>query len=249
MKFIIQRLLIVITCIVLCITCTTKKNQLSVIHTNFDGEIEQQQNLVFAFNKDIYPDSLLQSWDSTDYIEFNPAVKGMFKWNSSSELMFSPSQGFQPGTEYTATLTSFILNRSIKKYSFDKESFHFHTAPLRITDTHLSYTRGKNTSNVMVQLDMNFNYEVKLNEAATHLQLSSNGNAISIMTANDGAGKTLSLQFVPVSNRDEETPLTIKMKKGIAVTIVNIFLRTIQLLQLLFLQDLILSVNRHISQS
>ena len=208
----------IIVCAVFYIACNTTKNELTVKYKNFEGEIEQQQNLVFAFNKDIYPDSLLQSWDSTDYIEFNPAVKGMFKWNSSSELMFSPSQGFQPGTEYTATLTSFILNRSTKKYSFDKESFHFHTAPLRITDTHLSYTRGKNTSNVMVQLDVNFNYEVKLNEAATHLQLSSNGNAISIMNANEGAGKTLSIQFAPVSNRDEETPLTIKMNKGISIT-------------------------------
>jgi len=120
----------IIVCAVFYIACNTTKNELVVSYKNFDGEIEQQQNLVFAFNKDIYPDSLLQSWDSTDYVEFTPAVKGMFKWNSSSELMFSPSQGFQPGTEYTATLTSFILNRSVKKYSFDKESFHFHTAPL-----------------------------------------------------------------------------------------------------------------------
>src|SRR5947199_1917263 len=178
-----------------CIACNTTKNELTVRYKNFDDEIEQQQNLVFAFNKDIYPDSLLQSWDSTDYIEFTPAVKGMFKWNSSSELMFSPAQGFQPGTEYTATLTSAILNHSAKKYSFDKGSFQFHTAPLRITDTHLSYTRGKNVSNVMAQVDVNFNYEVKLNEAASHLKLSANGNDISIMQANEGTGKKLSLQY------------------------------------------------------
>ena len=217
MKSILWVSVLLIGCLFFCISCNTTKNELTVAYKNFEGEIEQQQNLVFAFNKDIYPDSLLQLWDSTDYIEFNPAVKGMFKWNSSSELMFSPSQGFQPGTEYTATLTPFLLNRSIKKYSFDTKSFHFHTAPLRITDTHLSYTRGKNTSNVMVQLDVNFNYEVKLNEAATHLQLSANGNAISVMTANEGAGKILSLQFAPVNNLNEETPLKIKMSKGIAV--------------------------------
>lgn len=207
-----------IGCLFFCISCNTTKNELIVNHKNFDGEIEQQQNLVFNFNKDIYPDSLLQSWDSTDYVEFTPAIKGMFKWNSSSELVFSPAQGFQPGTEYTATITPAILNYSAKKYSFDKGPFKFHTAPLRITDTHLSYTRGKNVSNVMVQLDVNFNYEVKLNEAASHLKLSANGNAVSIMSANEGAGKTLSLQFNPVNNLDEETPLKIEMSKGISVT-------------------------------
>ncbi len=201
-----------------CMSCNTTKNKLAVSYKNFSGEIEQQQNLVFAFNKDIYPDTLLQSWDSTDYVEFKPAVKGMFKWNSSSELTFSPAQGFQPGTEYTATLTPALLNHSLKKYPFDKASFHFHTAPLRITGTHLSYTRGKNSSNVMVQLDVNFNYEVKLNDAAAHLKLSANGNSVSVMSTNEGAGKTLSLQFMPVNNLDEETPLKIVMNKGIAVT-------------------------------
>ena len=218
MKSIISGFVLLIVCLFIYTSCKTTKNELTVAYTNFNGEIEQQQNLVFSFNKDVYPDSLLQSWDSTDYIEFNPAVKGMFKWNSSSELVFSPSQGFQPGTEYTATLTSRVLNYSAKKYPIANDKvFHFHTAPLRITDTHLSYTRGKNSSNVMVQLDVNFNYEVKLNDAATHLQLSSNGNTISIMTANEGAGKTLSLQFAPVNNLDEETPLKITMSKGIAV--------------------------------
>lgn len=207
-----------IGCLFFCMSCNTTKNELTVNYKNFNGEIEQQQNLVFSFNKDIYPDSLLQSWDSTNYVEFTPAVKGAFKWNSSNELVFSPAQGFQPGTEYTATLTSAILNHSTKKYSFDKGPFQFHTAPLRITGTHLSYTRGKNASNVMVQLDVNFNYEVKLNEATSHLKLSSNGNAISIMSSNDGAGKTLSLQFNPVNNLDEETPLKIEMSKGVSVT-------------------------------
>lgn len=110
------------------------------------------------------------------------------------QLIFSPSQGFQSGTEYMATLTSLVLKKSVKKYSIgDDKVFHFHTAPLRITGKHLSYTKGKNASNVIVQLDVNFNYEVKLDE---------------------GAGKTLSLQFTPVNNLDEETLLNIKLGKG-----------------------------------
>ncbi|HVZ97259.1 MAG TPA: MG2 domain-containing protein, partial [Chitinophagaceae bacterium] len=201
------------------ISCRTAKNELTVSHQNFEGEIEQQQNLIFTFDKDIYPDSLLQKWDSTAYIEFTPAVKGAFKWNSSNEIMFSPSKGFQPGTEYTATLTSLLLSHSKVAYSLPAEkTFHFHTAPLRITETHVSYARGKNASNVVVQLDVSFNYDVNLGKAASHLQLSSDGNNISMMTTNEGSGSTLSLQFAPVSNLDQETPLKIQMNKGIPVS-------------------------------
>lgn len=194
------------------------KGDLRVISRNFESEVEQQQNLVFTFNKDVYPDSLLGNWDSTAYIDFTPAVKGLFKWNSSNELVFSPAQGFAPGAEYTARLSKLLVNHSKKKYSVSSEPIVFHTAPLLVTATHLSWTRGKNVSNVMVQMDMSFNYEVNLSDAANRLKLSSNGNAVSMTNVNSGNGKVLSLQFMPVNDKDEETPLNISIAKGIPVT-------------------------------
>lgn len=71
-------------------SCLNKKNELSISSKNFEEEIALQQNLQFTFDKDLYPDSLLQRWDSTAYIVFTTKVQGMFKWNSSSELVFSP---------------------------------------------------------------------------------------------------------------------------------------------------------------
>ena len=207
-----------IGCLFFC-ACNSSKNDLAVTYKNFEGEVAQQQNLVFSFNKDIYPDSLLQTWDSTAYIKFSPAIKGMFKWNSSSELMFSPSQGFQPGTAYTATITPLIMKKSSTAYSLDDNHiFHFHTAPLRIVNTHVSWIRAKNAANALVQLDVDYNYEVNLNEAATHLKLSENNNVLSMITlANKGVGKTVSLQFMPINMVDKDEPLSIAMSKGIAV--------------------------------
>ncbi len=184
---------------------------------NFEDEIEQQQNLVFSFNKDVIPDSLLNTWDSVAYIEFSPAVKGLYKWNSSNEIVFSPAQGFLPGTEYTARLTKMLVAHSAKKYSVSSEPIKFHTAPLRVTASHISWTRGKNVSNVMVQMDMSFNYEINLDDAANRLKLSANGNPVNITTANNGKGKVLSMQFMPVNDKDEETPLKVSVAKGIPV--------------------------------
>lgn len=196
--------------------CKGSRNDIQIVSRNFTDEVEQQQNLQFSFNKDIYPDSLLQQWDSTAYIEFRPRVRGMFKWSSSSELVFSPAEGFEPGTQYTAVITRQVLNNSKKKWPLSKKrEFRFHTAPLRVTSSNLSWTRGKSNANVMVQLDLNFNYNVRLQEAASRLRLSSNGQPVHFTAVTAGNDKTLSVQFMPLNEKDEATPLKVELDKGI----------------------------------
>jgi uncharacterized protein YfaS (alpha-2-macroglobulin family) len=207
--------IVLIGCLLLC-ACHSK-NELQVTATNFQSEVEQQQNLIFSFNKDIVPDSLVNVWDSTQYIEFEPAVRGRFMWNSTSQLSFSPENGFAPCTEYTARATELVLRYSKKSYSISAEPVYFHTAPLKITSTHLSWVRGKNVANVMVQLDMGFNYDVDLSTALSKLKLTSRDKQVNVSAVNAGTGKVLSLQFVPLNDKDETTPLNIDIAKGISV--------------------------------
>ncbi len=194
-----------------------RNNDLQITSTSFGNEVEQQQNLVFSFNKEMVPDSLTNIWDSTAYIAFDPAVKGQFKWNSSNELSFSPEKGFAPCTEYTAKLTGLLLKHSKKKYTISGDLILFHTAPLKVTTTHLSWLRGKNVSDAMVQLDLAFNYEIDLNEAARKLKLNSESTPINVSAINSGNGKVLSLQFAPLSDKDAAIPLKIEVLKGIPV--------------------------------
>jgi uncharacterized protein YfaS (alpha-2-macroglobulin family) len=196
--------------------CHNGKNEILVVNKNFEDLVEQQQNLVFDFNKDIYPDSLLQRWDSTNYIEFTPAVKGMFKWASSSELVFSPSTGFEPGTDYKAVITKLVLKHAKRTYWLgDKTSMSFHTEQLKVTNTHISWTRSKSMTNVMVQLDVDFNYDVKVDEALKKLKLSSEGKDVNFTATNNGTGKTISLQFLPLNDLDQSTALKISLSQGI----------------------------------
>lgn len=211
------RHILIVGCLFLC-SCHNRKNEISIVSRNFEDEVEQKQNLVFNFSKDIYPDSLLQRWDSTAYIEFTPKVAGEFKWNSSSELVFSPSIGFEPGMNYTATISRKVLKHAKKQYYLGKHDFAFHTAPLRVINTHLSWTRGKSMANIMVQLDMELNYEVDLNAAAGKIALSSGSTPITSSNLGSGTGKTISMQFMPLNDLDQETPLKIEMKKGIPLS-------------------------------
>src|SRR5690348_2078102 len=79
-------------------------NSVALDYTNAKGEVPQLGNLVFRFSKSLYPDSLLNSWDSTDYISFEPKIPGRFRWNGPDELVFSPSQALLPATEYKASI-------------------------------------------------------------------------------------------------------------------------------------------------
>ncbi|WP_118950185.1 alpha-2-macroglobulin family protein [Taibaiella helva] len=201
-----------------CFSSCSNRNEVQVVDKNFDVEVEQQQNLVFRFNKDLYPDSLLNRWDTTKYIEFEPKVAGSFRWNSSSELVFSPASGFRPGVEYKAMLTRHILSKGKKEYRFSKSQvLSFHTAPMKVQQAHTSWMRGRESGNVMVQLDLEFNYETNITEAAAKLKLSANGNPVSYNVVNSGIGKTLSVQLLPLNDKDEEVKLDITLAKGVPI--------------------------------
>ena len=116
----------------LMLSCSTE-NKVSVTATNFETEIETLQNLAFTFDRDLAPDSVLNIWDTTAYLEFSPAINGAFKWVSSKELIFSPSSAFQSATEYTTQLNNELTRFSrVKTIVDDLEKFKLHTPYLDV---------------------------------------------------------------------------------------------------------------------
>ena len=81
---------------VLCFACNSSKVTLEF--TNAEKEVQPLQNLVFRFNHPLVKDSLLNRWDSTQYVKFEPAIPGRFRWESPEQLVFSPSQPLKPAT-------------------------------------------------------------------------------------------------------------------------------------------------------
>ncbi|MBL0130495.1 MAG: hypothetical protein IPP43_04745 [Chitinophagaceae bacterium] len=80
-----------------------KKNAVTLSFTNAKGEVPQLGNLVFRFSSSLAKDSMLNAWDSTEYISFEPAIAGKFRWESPDELVFLPSQPLNPATAYKAS--------------------------------------------------------------------------------------------------------------------------------------------------
>ncbi len=201
--------------------CKDNDHAVHVSSTSFEGEVAQLQNLGFFFNKDLVPDSCLHRWDSTEYLSFTPAVRGLFKWNNPGELIFSPMAGFEPGTEYSVTLMPGLLKKAAKGYHLQtgKNDIRFYTAPLRVQRANLSWTQGNGTDRIVTQLELVFNYEVDVTEAASKLKLQLEGQSVPFATQSSGTGRSLLVWFaLPGEARDEEIPLDMSLGKGIAVT-------------------------------
>jgi len=160
-------------------SCNLDKNSIRVTSTNFTDEIELQQNLVFTFDRDLVTDSVIDRWDSTAYLTFTPAVKGLYKWNSSRELVFSPSSSFQPGTGYQVAFTGMLLKNTNRNFSLDEmEGFSFHTPYLKLTGTDASWARSSQSpEHIGLNMTLRFNYKVDPAEAGRLTRFFLNGKS------------------------------------------------------------------------
>jgi uncharacterized protein YfaS (alpha-2-macroglobulin family) len=201
----------------------SSKNILS-IQTNFDNQHpELQQNLIFNFDKNLVADSACGKWDSTKYFEIQPKVDGVFKWNTPSELSFSPSSGFAPETKYTIkwNTTALTKNSSEKLDIKEGNTIEFSTAPLKIIQSNISWQKSVDQATVVLQIDLDFNYEIQANDITPLLQISQNGSNKIIHNLGNTSNKSISIQFAPDDNKDEESKINVALKSGAKILHVN----------------------------
>src|SRR6266851_2095868 len=115
------------------------RNLVNLDFTNAKDEVASLTNLVFRFDKTLIADSLINHWDSTKYISFEPAIAGKFRWEHGDELVFSPSAPLLPATNYHATLNSDILQYTKYDHFSSAKDIQFHTAELKLMNTNSSW--------------------------------------------------------------------------------------------------------------
>src|SRR5215213_11927767 len=156
-----------------------KSNNVSLDYTNAKGEVPQLSNLVFRFNKSLVQDSLLNFWDSTEYISFEPHIPGRFRWQGPDELVFSPSKPLLPATDYKAKLKSEVLRFTAYDNVKAKEDISFHTPPLLLDDAQVSWVlQDENSRVALPQFSLHFNYAIKPEDLKNKLSIEVEGNKI-----------------------------------------------------------------------
>jgi alpha-2-macroglobulin len=202
------------------LTGCSKLNDLRVVGRNFEDEIQLAQNLVFTFNKDVVSKSDLDSWQSTKYIEFTPAVAGKFQWTAANELVFSPTSGFAPATDYKAKLSS-TIKATGKSYGVSSEAYEFHTPKLQLLETEAYWSKSKESGKPLAKTKLKFNYMVNSSELDKKLTFEIDEKPLNYSIAQAQTDTEVPVSLITESSDKSAIPLKVTVSKGVKVAGTN----------------------------
>jgi uncharacterized protein YfaS (alpha-2-macroglobulin family) len=205
-----------ITLVVAFFLSSCKQDSVTLESTTARGEVPQLGNLTFRFSNALMPDSLLNDWDSTEYISFKPAIAGRFRWQSPDELVFSPSKPLLPSTTYKAEVRDEVLRYSkYDRVKSDKET-QFHTAPLQFDAAQVTWVLVDEGSRAITpQLQLGFNYAVKTDLIKEKLSVLIDGAATPFTIQNVGSSKMVNLRLNNLKAVDKSYEAVVKLEKGL----------------------------------
>lgn len=192
------------------------RSLVSLDYTNARGEVPALGNLHFRFDQSLVKDSLLDQWDSTQYVTFEPKIAGRFRWEHPDELVFSPSQPLPPATTFKATLKSDILQFSkfgrIKK----TDDLVFHTPDLKLDNTNTTWVlQDENSSTAVPQIDLQFNYPVNPNSLKDKLTIQIGGQNVNYAFQTLSSSDRITLRLQNLKMEDKTLDAAIAIDKGL----------------------------------
>lgn len=210
------QLFVVTTLIVVIIGSSCSRTTVNLDSTTAKGEVLQLGNLVFRFSKPLVADSLLNKWDSTAYIKFEPKIKGRFRWESPDELVFSPSQPLPPATSFTAKITDEVLEYS-KFNSIGKgDKLSFYTPELKLENSNITWVlANESATSATPQVDLYFNYPVNPNQIRDRLKIKSEGKELSYSLQSLSPGNRVTVLLSGLKLDDKDIEATINIDKGL----------------------------------
>jgi uncharacterized protein YfaS (alpha-2-macroglobulin family) len=206
---------VLLTIILAFFITSCNRNLVSLDFTNAKDEVAPLTNLVFRFDKSLIPDSLINHWDSTKYISFEPAIAGKFRWEHEDELIFSPSTPMLPATNYRAVLNSDILQFSKFDRFSNAKDIQFHTAELKLENTNSSWVlQDENSKIYTAQLDLFFNYPVDPTLLKEKLTLTLDDKPVTYSLQTLSASDKISIRLANIPTADKDYEIKIKLDKG-----------------------------------
>ncbi len=191
------------------------RHVIKVKETNFIEEINQYQNLIFTFNHDLVADSLLEIWDTTAFLEISPKAPGKYKWTNNNELIFSPTDGFLPNTDYEVTLNKTLASYKKKLKRVENDKINFHTPYLKALSAYACWILSKDDLNsIMVQIIVQFNYPVNPASLKEHLNIEVDKENSEFYIETREASDEIKINISkPKGPEDESLPLKISIDK------------------------------------
>ncbi len=192
------------------------RNAVLLEYTNADKEVLPLQNLVFRFNHPIVADSLLNRWDSLPYIEFEPSIRGRFRWEQPNLLVFSPAAPLLPATEYKARLSSSILKGTAFNKIEKADAIRFSTPMLNLDQTNAAWVLKQEGSTTPIpQIELYFNYKVDAAELKSQLKIMEGDKLLPFNLLTAGKDSKITLQLPDLKAVDKDLSLHLILAKGV----------------------------------
>lgn len=200
----------------LSILSACNRSTVSLDYTNAHDEVPTLGNLVFRFNQSLVKDSLLDQWDSTQYVTFEPRIAGRFRWEHPDELVFSPAQPLPPATTFRATLKSDILQYSSFGRIKTGDDLIFHTPDLKLDNTNVSWVLPDQNSTVAVpQMELQFNYPVNPNSLKDKLAIKVDGKPLNYTLQTLSSSDRIALRIADLKMEDKTLDARVVVGKGL----------------------------------
>jgi uncharacterized protein YfaS (alpha-2-macroglobulin family) len=208
--------IITVTLSVFIVLSSCNRSTVGLAYTNARDEVPTLGNLVFRFDQSLVKDSLLDQWDSTQYVSFEPKIQGRFRWEHPDELVFSPSQPLPPATSFKATLRNDILQYSKFGRVKKTEDLVFHTPELKLDNTNTTWVQQDENSNTAIpQIDLLFNYPVNPNSLKDKLNIQVDGQPVNYSLQTLSPSDRISLRLLNLKMEDKTLNAKIIIDKGL----------------------------------
>jgi len=203
-------------CFMLFLSACSHKNKVNLLDTSARDEVPSLGNLRFTFDKNLAPDSVLNRWDTTAFVQFSPNIPGRFRWENANELIFSPENELPPATSFTANVTQFVLQFD-KKLSLGKcETMKFHTAYLQLQSANAMWNVSDgNASTAFPQIDMYFNYRINPNKLKDLLTVEIDGVKKDFSLQTTVTDNKISVSLTGMKMDDKDLTCHVKIAKGL----------------------------------
>ncbi|GAA3928257.1 alpha-2-macroglobulin [Hymenobacter algoricola] len=141
-------------------------------------EISPYQNISFTFDEPV-GEGRVSRWDTLQYVQFEPAVRGKFKWTSARELTFSPAEPFRPATAFQAQWRPVALAALKLKKEPALSRTRFHTPALRMQDPQLFWSQSRRVAgSAEMRANLLFNYAVQPADLQPLLRVTQDGKPV-----------------------------------------------------------------------
>jgi alpha-2-macroglobulin len=192
------------------------RSTVSLDYTNARDEVPTLGNLTFRFNQPLVRDSLLDQWDSSRYVSFEPKIAGRFRWEHPDELVFSPSQPLPPATTFKATLRNELLQYSKFGRIAKTEDLIFHTPDLKLDNASATWVlQEENSSSAIPQLELQFNYPVNPSSLKDKLSILVGSKPIGFTLQTLSVSDRIALRLVDLKMEDKTLDAKITVDKGL----------------------------------